>query len=345
MRSTIALAILLPLAAQEPRFDVQSRLVLAPVTVTDPKGRLVDGLEAADFAVLDNGRPQKIAVDTFATGVAPLALVIAVQSAGISVPVLEKVRKIGAMIQPLITGERGCAALMSFAEEVRWLQDCTNNEDALSKAFSALRPGADMSARMLDASYEAIRNLRQRPKSRRVLLLISESKDRGSETDLRSVLEEAQTADVAVYAATYSAFRTAFTTKSSAMTEPKPPKVPSRPSEATGTATGEPPSGNRPALPPTEQRVDLLGGFGELIRLGKTNTTRVLTAQTGGAVFPFTRQKGLESVIERLGVELHSQYVLSFVPDDPTPGYHALEVRMNGPDLRVRARPGYQARQ
>ena len=43
--------------------------------------------------------------------VAPIALVVAVQSSGISAAALAKVQKIGAMIQPLITGDRGRASL------------------------------------------------------------------------------------------------------------------------------------------------------------------------------------------------------------------------------------------
>src|ERR1700732_886699 len=81
------------LAAQQSRFDVRSRLVLVPVTVTDPQGRSIGGLESSDFLLFDNGRAQKAIVDTIGTGVAPIALVIAVQSSGISAAVLEKVRK------------------------------------------------------------------------------------------------------------------------------------------------------------------------------------------------------------------------------------------------------------
>ena len=98
MKTVLSLALAVSLLAQEPRFDVQSRLVLVPATVTDAKGRSVDGLELTDFVVLDDGRPQKVSVDSFGTGVAPIALVIAVQSSGISAAVLAKVRKIGAMI-------------------------------------------------------------------------------------------------------------------------------------------------------------------------------------------------------------------------------------------------------
>src|ERR1700730_12314091 len=150
MMRPVVLAFAVSLAAQQPQFDVRSRLVLVPVTVTDPKGRSVDGLEPADFLVFDNGRPQKAAVDTIDTGVAPIALVVAVQSSGISAAVLEKVQKIGVMIQPLITGERGCAALFSCAERVTWLQHCRNSPDALARAFHELRPAEDKRARMLD---------------------------------------------------------------------------------------------------------------------------------------------------------------------------------------------------
>ncbi len=155
MRCAVLLAFVVSLGAQESRFDVRSRLVLVPVNVTDPKGHSIDGLEAADFQVFDNGRPQKTTVDTIDTGVAPIALIVAVQSSGISTAVLEKVRRIGTMIQPLITGERGCAGLVSFDQRVTWQQNCTSDADAIQRAFTRLepldRPGEDKEARMLDA--------------------------------------------------------------------------------------------------------------------------------------------------------------------------------------------------
>jgi hypothetical protein len=80
---------------------------VVPVSVTDDKGRFVSDLGASDFLVFDEGRVQKATVDTIDTGVAPVALVIAVQSSGISAAVIEKARKIGVMIRPMVTGERG----------------------------------------------------------------------------------------------------------------------------------------------------------------------------------------------------------------------------------------------
>jgi VWFA-related protein len=345
MRYFGAIALVVVVAAQEAQFGVQSRLVLVPVTVSDAKGRSIDRLEPEDFVLLDNGQPRKVAVDSFATGVAPIALVVAVQSSGISSATLEKVRKIGAMIQPLITGERGCAALMSFDNQVRWRQECTNDPAALSDAFARLTTGGEKSARMLDAVHDAIRMLALRPNARRVLLLISETRDRGSESEIEAVVFAARASGVAIYAATYSAFKTAWTTRSSATADPRPATRPRKPSEETGTPTGTAPSKVIPRLPPPEQRVDILGGIGELMRLSKEKTTEVLVGASGGTTFPFTRQRGLEDAIEKLGAEMHSQYVLSFVPEvGNTPGYHTVEVRVTRPGkVQVRARPGYWA--
>jgi len=61
------------------------------------------------------------------------------------------------------------------------------------------------------------------------------------------------------------------------------------------------------------------------------------------AEFPFTKLAGLESAIEKLGEELHSQYVLSFTLKDLLPGYHSLVVTVSEPNAKIRARPGYWA--
>jgi VWFA-related protein len=343
----LVLAFCFPLAAQQPQFDVRSRLVLVPVTVSDLKGRTVHGLEPSDFRVLDNGLPQKITVDTIDTGVAPISLVMAVQSSGISAAVLEKTRKIGAMIHPMVSGERGCAALLSFDQRVSWLQECTKDADAFERAFQrltpVLRPGEDKEARMLDAVNSAVEHLRKRSGVRRVLLLISESRDRGSEATLEAVATAAQAADVMVYAATYSAMKTAFTSKAP-VGQPRRAIKPRTPNDEAGVVNPNPPGRYNPwpKIPPPERQVDAIAGVGEIARRFRTNTTEVLARSTGGVTFPFTSQKALEQAIVKLGAELHSQYVVSFVPEESPAGYHALEVRVaRDGDFRIRARPGY----
>jgi hypothetical protein len=73
------------------------------------------------------------------------------------------------------------------------------------------------------------------------------------------------------------------------------------------------------------------------------NVTDALIKKTGGAEFSFMKRKALETAIRRLGEDLHSQYVLTFMPDRTEPGYHELTVRVTRRGAeRVRARPGYR---
>lgn len=341
MRSAILPAFALILAAQESHFETRSQVVLVPVRVTDASGHVVDGLSTEDFQLLDSGRPQKVSVDTIATGVAPIALAVAVQSSGISNAVLDKVRKTGRMIRPLIIGERGCAAVISFADQVRVTQECTNDGDKIETAFHRLTTGSQRQGRMIDAVLAAVRLLGSKAGSRKVLLLISESKDRGSESNLATATAAAQKAGITVYAITYSAFSTAFTSKDAPT--PAGPRNPvtavPNPSE---TQDGRPQTRWNPRIISPEQSMDANAAFSELMRLHKANAAQALIAGTGGARLPFTRQKGLEDALITLGEELNSQYVLSFVPEQSAAGYHLLDVRLTGSrGFRVRARPGY----
>lgn len=53
----------------------------------------------------------------------------------------------------------------------------------------------------------------------------------------------------------------------------------------------------------------------------------------------------MERVIAEIGEELHSQYMLSYAPDESVKiegGYHEIKVAIrNRKDLEVRSRPGY----
>jgi len=298
----------------QPVIRSESRLVIVPAVVLDPGGAYVADLTAGDFQLLDDGTPRAVRVDTPDTGVAPISLIVAVQRAQLSAAVLAKVRKIGAMIQPLIVGERGEAALIGFDDDLQIVQEFTSDPTAIASAFSRLSSGSpEPSGRILDAVELASKMFAERdPGRRRVLLIISESRDRGSKTKPDRALQLVQQAGIEVYAATYSAYATAFTAKSS-------------------------------DLPPPDSGGDPLALIFEAARGAKKKAAQVLASETGGAHFSFLKQRALDGVITNTGIDLHSQYVLSFTPPaDAAPGLHHIEVRVRG-DARyqIRARRAY----
>ncbi|PYT23884.1 MAG: hypothetical protein DMG58_27155 [Acidobacteria bacterium] len=170
-------------------------VVLAPVTVLDRHGDYVSGLQPQDFRLLDNGKEQKIQVDV---AFQPISLVIAVQANDHVEGMLPKINKIGALIQPLVIGEQGEAAVMAFDHRFRTMQDFTSDSIKIENAIKKITPGSQ-SSRLIDAVIESVRMLRSRPANRRrILMLISETRNRGSEGKVRDALTDIQMNNVSV---------------------------------------------------------------------------------------------------------------------------------------------------
>jgi Ca-activated chloride channel homolog len=69
-----ALALVLAQEPQRPVFRVNVDMVMLTFTVTDSRGRYIEGLKPEDLRILEDGRPQKIA--TFAQGSKPAVQVL-----------------------------------------------------------------------------------------------------------------------------------------------------------------------------------------------------------------------------------------------------------------------------
>ena len=278
--------------------------------------------------MFDDGVRQEVTVDDFGTGLAPISLVIAIQTSGISAPALTGIRHIGGMIQPLVTGLRGEAAVVTFDREIHWRQDFTRDDDKIRDAVNNLKPASAMNeARMLDAIVEAANRMQGR-KVRKVLLLVSENRDRGSEATFMQSMEAVERQGIEIFGAHYSAYGTTLFAK--------PENLPDLPQTVI--------SGDPSDWPDSPPGVDFLAMFAEVARLGKTNTIQALTRATGGADYPFTRAGGIERSIQNLGLEIHCQYILSFPQRQKGAGIHPIQVSVpNHGDWRIRSRHAYWA--
>ena len=76
--------------------------------------------------------------------------------------------------------------------------------------------------------------------------------------------------------------------------------------------------------------------------LFKKTPAEAFTYFTGGRMYSFARQRGLEDAISDIGKDLNSQYVLSYSPNNKEePGFHNIKVTVDRPGLLIRTRPGY----
>ncbi len=319
-------------------FRASVRNITAPVTVLDKTGAIVDGIEGGRFHLYDDGKPQDIHVDV---SVQPISVVIAVEQSDRVDAVLSQIHRIGPMIQPIVTGDNGEAAVISFDSRIQLKQDFTNNPDLLEKAIQGIHSG-NTPSRMIDSVERGVQMLKGRPASRRrIILLISETRDVSSEARLRETLIAAQLNNVTVYTVDISRIVTSLTTKQQPpAVDPMPPAGYSLP-------------GGRPSTPTTTDQLYQPGNRAEFVPLLKElylgtkrifveNPAQVFTDGTGGAQFTFKKERGLEDAIAALGREIHSQYLITYAPNDSNiDGFHQIRVDVDLPDLIVRTRPGY----
>jgi VWFA-related protein len=335
-----ALVLAWPCCAQ---FKSDVPLVVAPTTVTDSKGRFVDGLTTGDLVLYDNNVPQKIQMDWTAY---PIDLVVAVQTSANSGAVIDKLGGSGILFSQLLAADAGETAVISFSDEVRIHQDFTADPDRVNHALRMLRMEGDTSdnqAHMLDAMHQALEMLDHRPPSRRrIILMIAERRDRASATKLPEVMEQVERANAAIYWLTYSPFLEPFTVKPKTAEDLKPEDERIKVQKCALC-----PAPDDTPVPPDLGPGGYLYGIRELICLHKPDLANLFTRTTGGRSLGFLKKGALEHAIELVSEEVHRQYILSFQPSFQTksvqPGaFHTLRVEVRDhPELHARTRDGY----
>ncbi len=317
------------------KITVTTSVVIAPTTVRDRKGDFIDGLQVQDFQLYDNNKLQTIRADVKDE---PLSLVVAVQKSFNMGDILPKIQRIGPMLNDLLAGQDGEVALIAFDHRIQTVQDFTNETTKVSEALKNIKPGSSNHA-VVDAEMAAIRMLRKRPVDRqRVLLLVAERNDKGSESRIREALEEAEFANVRIFSIDISTLVAQITG------EPMPPRPPAVPITAEHVPAGA------PLTPTTIDQNYYLGSviplFMDIFRGTKSlfieNNLDVFTRFTGGTEYNFVSEKSLEKAVQGIAQEMHSQYLLSYTPNNQTEGgFHEIRVVVNRAGLEVRTRPGY----
>ena len=331
-----------PPPAEQQKHAIRARVteVTAPVIVRDPRtGEMVLTLTKDDFRVYDNGAEQKI--DHFDLGGDSLSIVLAVETSSHVQPMLPAIRQSGIVFTEAVMGQTAEAAVLGYDDTVDLLESFTTDVDAVERAINRLPVGSS-GMHLYDAMARGIGLLEQRPPGqRRVLVVVGEAQDSGSESKLGGVLRQAQLANVTIYAIGLS-------TTAADLRQPAGQYQPAQIGPP-GTYPLPTPNGH-PPTPELEQAVQPNMDLGALliwlVKTGKNavgpNSLEVASKATGGLHVNTLHDRNIQKAIDDIGGELHAQYTLSYRPpgDEPS-GYHEIKVTVDKRGVSLRTRPGY----
>jgi Ca-activated chloride channel family protein len=177
----------------EIRLDV--KLVLVPVTVTDPYERLVQGLRKSDFKVFDDGVEQQIS--QFYRDESPISVgVIFDASSSMLRRIDMSKRAMSAFLERCMPEDE--FFLIRFSDRPDEVQSFTKDVLLIEDLVGHIQPNGWTA--LYDAIYLGMNRMRRATYSNKVLLILSDGGDNNSrytERELKSIVQEA---DVRLYA-------------------------------------------------------------------------------------------------------------------------------------------------
>jgi VWFA-related protein len=324
-----------PPPAQQPDLRTQSNAVLVPALVKDKNGAIVYGLSAQDFIIEDDGVEQKVHMDE-EPDASPISLVVAIQLGRTGESELPRIRTLGIMLDPILSSGRNRAAIVTFDSTAELVRNFTTNGALIAADLQQLRPGDDGAA-ILDAIRYSVAILKNEPPDRRrVLLLVSETRDHGSRLNFVETVREITDSNTLMYTLAFSpAVSDILDTARGYKERRMPVKQPNPTSEDIQNGLVLPdgtPRGEIGLIPLVKVAIEAM----------RKNTPKTIAALTGGEYELFTSHKAFESRMAEFSNHLRNRYLLSFEPKEPHPGLHRVTVRLRQRrDVDILARERY----
>ncbi len=214
----IALLTLPALARQDDKpIKLQTDLVAIDVTVTDKDGNIIRNLKAEDFVLYEDGEPQKLQFFEASEVTAltrPLAVVFALDISGSIKPEEIDRQRVAAENFIKLVQADSVFAVMAFNNEIRILQDFTNDSKKITQGFQKIKEGSG-STRLFASLDRAVLMLKKVPRFRgsrrlrRVVVVVTDGYDNIDSTDQSELIKRANDAEVTIYSITLPSYGTA----------------------------------------------------------------------------------------------------------------------------------------
>ena len=190
-------------AQGDARFTAQANDVIVPVTVTDEHGKYVSNLEANDFRILDEGRPQKIKFFSHDPKQPVVIGFLVDTSSAMRIHWKTFQEAILELVWALLPGDpRYTGYLITYGNSAELAVNTTSDSDMLAAKLRQQKPSG--TSALYDAIYRACTDRKLVPgepyEPRRVIVVIGDGHDSVSKQSLDQVIELAQRNLVTIYA-------------------------------------------------------------------------------------------------------------------------------------------------
>lgn len=305
---------------EDPVFRASTEEVIIPVLIRGKKDALVKDLKIEDFELKESGKKQTLTGFTKESNL-PLTIALMIDVSESLNAYIQREQEAAFRFLERILRPTDQALVGAFRTQTILLQDTTNE---LGKLQAGLHKLDDpLSPSMGTVLYDAVKlvadkRLRETT-GRKVMVVMTDGMDYGSQNSLQAALESAQRADAMIYVIAF----------------PLDPRLPGSCMSTAGQGL---------------QGVGM-GGVGQagIGGDGVGCVDRVMhkfADDTGGRVFTVGGGTNLDPIFDEIEDEVRSQYLLSYTPTNTKKDgkYRKIEVKVKG-NPRVQAPLGYYARE
>jgi VWFA-related protein len=298
-----------------------STLVIVPTLVRSASGQLVTNLDAHDFRLSDNGIGQQVSLKE--SDSQPFRVVVLMQTGGLASNFLQDYANLDVILEKVLDNLVHEVALVTFDSRPEEIWPFPPSTRVLYEVLTHPN-GGDRGAAVIDAVSCAIGLLQQEPEGfRRIILLLSQSRDDGSNVKAEDVVRRLGESHIMVYSLVFStekagskdhSHRSHHGSSSYQMSQDEVPLIAAPPSTPLNTA----------------------------LKAMREDSAVEIAALSGGEHVAFLDKKDLEGKLLTLAEGIRNRYALSFHPSSDEPGFHRIAVEIiNQPALKVVARTSY----
>ena len=283
---------------------VKTVLVNSPVLVVGRDGKFVPTLRNEDFQIFEDGIKQDVSY--FAPVNKPFTVALVIDTSRSARFRIQDIQDAAdSFVDQMREGDQ--ALVIAFGSKIQTLAEATSDKAALKRAINAARDGGG--SRVYDAIHSTLQAM-SKIEGRKAVILLSDGVDTAStDATAETTLRGASRSDLLIYPIQFNTFQEVQEKNPARKRRPAP--------EGSGFS-----------------KADYLRADAYLHRLAEA---------TGAPLYPAYDSRDLGRAVADIVEELHNEYSIGYYPKtNPAPGeVRRIEIKVNKPQLVVRARTGY----